>query len=142
MNTQLPIDASDWTAEELEAGPVGNVVTPASASGLSGLADFARGRLVAMVEDARDSLVGQVRGLKSLADLLTDNLPQAASPVSKLVGEASGTIDSIADALAEKSVEELVEDGRALVRAQPAAAVGLAIAIGFLVGRMLKAARD
>lgn len=138
MTNPLPIDASDWTADEVDAG----VAVPTSSSGFSGLADFARERLIAMVEDARDSLVGQVRGLKSLADLLTDNLPEAAAPVSKLVGEASGTIDSIADALAEKSVEELVDDGRALVRAQPAAAVGLAIAIGFLAGRMLKAARD
>ncbi|WP_156256340.1 hypothetical protein [Sandarakinorhabdus oryzae] len=138
MTDPLPIDASDWTADEIDAG----VAVPGQSKGLSGLADFARDRLVAMVEDARDSLVGQVRGLKSLADLLTDNLPEAAAPVSKLVGEASGTIDAIADALAEKSVEELVEDGRELVRAQPAAAVGLAIAVGFLAGRMLKAARD
>ena len=138
MNDPLPIDASDWNADEGET----SAAVASAAAGLSGLADFARGRLIAMVEDARDSLVGQVRGLKSLADLLTANLPEAAAPVSKLVGEASGTIDSIADALSEKSVEDLVEDGRALVRAQPAAAVGLAIAIGFLAGRMLKAARD
>lgn len=138
MTNPLPIDASDWTADEAEASPA----VTASANGFAGLADFARGRLMAMVEDARDSLVGQVRGLKSLADLLTDNLPEGAAPVSRLVGEASGTIDAIADALAEKSVEELVDDGRALVRAQPAAAVGLAIAIGFLAGRMLKAAGD
>lgn len=138
MNDPLPIDASDWSADDGET----RAAVAGAAAGLSGLADFARKRLVNMVEDARDSLVGQVRGLKSLADLLTDNLPEAAAPVSKLVGEASGTIDSIADALAEKSVEELVEDGRALVRAQPAAAVGLAIAIGFLAGRMLKATRD
>lgn len=137
MTDHLPIDASDWTDEDADAGiatPVGN--------GLDGLLDFARNRLIAMVEDARDSLVGQVRGLKSLADLLVDNLPEGAAPVSKLVGDASGSIDAIADALAEKSVEELVEDGRQLVRAQPAAAVGLAIAVGFLAGRMLKAARD
>jgi ElaB/YqjD/DUF883 family membrane-anchored ribosome-binding protein len=138
MNDPLPIDASDWNADDGET----SAAVASAAAGLSGLADFARGRLIAMVEDARDSLVGQVRGLKSLADLLTENLPEAAAPVSKLVGEASGTIDSIADALSEKSVEDLVDDGRALVRAQPAAAVGLAIAIGFLAGRMLKAARD
>jgi ElaB/YqjD/DUF883 family membrane-anchored ribosome-binding protein len=138
MNDPLPIDASDWNADDGDT----SAAVASAAAGLSGLADFARGRLIAMVEDARDSLVGQVRGLKSLADLLTENLPEAAAPVSKLVGEASGTIDSIADALSEKSVEDLVEDGRALVRAQPAAAVGLAIAIGFLAGRMLKAARD
>ncbi len=137
MNTPLPIDASDWSDDDANDG----VATPRT-GGLESLIDFARDRLVAMVEDARDSLVGQVRGLKSLADLVTDNLPEGAAPVAKLVDDAAGSIDAIADALAEKSVEELVEDGRALVRAQPGAAVGLAIAVGFLAGRMLKAARD
>lgn len=137
MTDQLPIDASDWNDDDSNIG----VAAPRS-SGFDGLLDFALDRLISFVEDARDSLVGQVRGLKSLADLLVDNLPEGAAPVSKLVGEATGNIDAIADALAEKSVEELVEDGRALVRAQPAAAVGIAIAVGFLAGRMLKAARD
>jgi ElaB/YqjD/DUF883 family membrane-anchored ribosome-binding protein len=137
MTDQLPIDASDWNDDDSNIG----VAAPRS-SGFDVLLDFARDRLISFVEDARDSLVGQVRGLKSLADLLVDNLPEGAAPVSKLVGEATGNIDAIADALAEKSVEELVEDGRALVRAQPAAAVGIAIAVGFLAGRMLKAARD
>ena len=129
----LPIDASDPFEAEGAA---------ASLAGLDGLADFARRRLVALVEDARNSLVGQVRGLKELADLLLENLPEGAEPVQKLVGNATGSIEAIADALAEKSVDELVNDGRDLVRAQPAAAVGLALAVGFLVGRMLKAARD
>ena len=137
MTDQLPIDASDWNDDDSNIG----VAAPRS-RGFDGLLDFARDRLISFVEDARDSLVGQVRGLKSLADLLVDNLPEGAAPVSKLVGEATGNIDAIADALAEKSVEELVEDGRALVRAQPAAAVGIALAVGFLAGRMLKAARD
>ena len=137
MTDQLPIDASDWNDDDSNIG----VAAPRS-SGFDGLLDFARDRLISFVEDARDSLVGQVRGLKSLADLLVDNLPDGAAPVSKLVGEATGNIDAIADALAEKSVEELVEDGRALVRAQPAAAGGIAVAVGFLAGRMRKAARD
>jgi ElaB/YqjD/DUF883 family membrane-anchored ribosome-binding protein len=58
------------------------------------------------------------------------------------VGDYAGSINGIADALEQKSVEELVEDGRELVRSQPAVAVGVAIAIGFLAGRMLKAARE
>ncbi len=129
----IPIDAGDFDGDDAVATRAG---------GMDGLLDFARNRLIAMVEDARDALVGQVRGLKDIADLLTDNLPEAAQPVAGLVGQASSSIDQIADALAEKSVEELVEDGRALVQAQPAAAVGVAIAVGFLAGRMLKAARD
>lgn len=146
----LPIDAADWDddlshghADERSAAPGRQTMLPArSGAGLDALADFARARLVGIVEDARTSLVGQVRGLKSLADVFTGMLGDNARPVSKLVDEAAGTIDRIADHLAEKSAMELVDDGRALVRAQPAAAVGLAIAIGFLAGRFLKAARD
>jgi ElaB/YqjD/DUF883 family membrane-anchored ribosome-binding protein len=136
----LPIDVADWADEEMiepdTAAPRRNL------AGLDGLIDFARERLVSIVEDARDSLVGQVRGLKGLADLVTDNLPESAAPVGRLVEQAGSSIDAIADALADKSVDALVEDGRALVRSQPAAAVGVAIAIGFLAGRFLKAARD
>ncbi|MCU0891309.1 MAG: hypothetical protein MUE77_06095 [Sandarakinorhabdus sp.] len=139
----LPIDASDWDGDWANNLDVDEAVaTPSAAAGLDGIVDFARGRLVGLVEDARDSLVSQVRGLKELADLLLDNLPEGAEPVQRLVGSATGSIEAIADALAEKSVEELVDDGRELVRAQPAAAVGVAIAVGFLAGRMLKAARD
>ena len=137
----MPMETDGWAGDpDIDEG-VAVPQTGASAS-VGGLVEFARGRLVDMVEDARDSLVGQVRGLKSLADLLVDNLGQNAEPVGRIVGEAAGSIDAIADALAEKSVEELVEDGRALVQAQPAAAVGIAIAVGFLAGRMLKAAQD
>lgn len=139
----LPIDASDWDGDWANNLDVDEAIaTPGAAAGLDGIVDFARGRLVGLVEDARDSLVGQVRGLKELADLLLDNLPEGAEPVQRLVSSATGSIEAIADALAEKSVEELVDDGRELVRAQPAAAVGVAIAVGFLAGRMLKAARD
>jgi ElaB/YqjD/DUF883 family membrane-anchored ribosome-binding protein len=136
MTDQLPIDASDWMDDANDG-----VATPGS-NGLDSLLDFVRDRLVAMVEDARDSLVGQVRGLTSLSDLLSETLGEHAAPVTRVVGDYAGSINSIADALEQKSVEELVEDGRELVRAQPGAAVGVAIAIGFLAGRMLKAARD
>ncbi|WP_310474566.1 hypothetical protein [Sandarakinorhabdus sp.] len=137
MTDQLPIDASDWNDDDTSDG----VAVPGSNT-LDNLLDFFRGRLIAMVEDARDSMVGQVRGLTSLSGLLTDALGANAAPVTRVVGDYAGSINSIADALEQKSVEELVEDGRELVRAQPAAAVGIAIAIGFLAGRMLKAARD
>ena len=140
MNENLPIDASDWTGDD----GYGAVSARASSSSMSGssLSDFARSRLIAMVEDARDSLVGQVRGLKSFADSLSNAMGDNAAPVSHLLGQVTGTIDAIADSLSEKSVEELIDDGRALVRSQPAAAVGLALATGFLAGRMLKAARN
>lgn len=128
----IPVDAGDFAADEEQP----------AAAGLDTIIQFAQGRLIAMVEDARDSLVGQVRGLKQFADLFTDNLPEAAQPMAQIIAQASTSIDHVADALAEKSVEELVDDGRALVQAQPGAAVAVAIAIGFLAGRMLKAARD
>ncbi|MEI6485037.1 MAG: hypothetical protein WCO11_02095 [Sphingomonadales bacterium] len=129
----LPIDASDWSDDHHDSAGSG---TPLA------VVDFARSRLAALVEEARDSLVGQVRGLKSLADTIHDQFGGAVPQVGGLAGEAAATIDRIADALADKTAEDLVEDGRALVRDNPAAAVGLAIAVGFLAGRMLKAAQD
>lgn len=140
MTDNLPIDASDWNDEDANAG------VPPDGKAINNMLDFARARLIAMVEDARSSLVGQVRGLTSLSDLLTHSLGADAgtwaAPVTRIVGDYAGSINGIADALEQKSVEELVEDGRELVRSQPAVAVGVAIAIGFLAGRMLKAARE
>lgn len=151
-NPALPVDAGDWHDDADDALPpprrLKRLARPASrgGTGLNLLADLARPRLNLLVEDARDQLVSQVRGLKALADAfrqtLGTSLGDTSHPVSHLVGQATDTIDSIADALAEKSVEELVEDGRELVRAQPVVAVGLAIAIGFLVGRIAKASQD
>jgi ElaB/YqjD/DUF883 family membrane-anchored ribosome-binding protein len=106
------------------------------------LVQLVRRPLTALVEDARRQLVAQVRSLRGLADVVGDTLGSAAPPVSGLASDAAATIDRIADALEMKSVEELVDDGRALVRAQPAAAVAVAVAIGFLAGRLLQAARD
>ena len=151
-NGPLPIDASDWATEwQGEAAPAPKPrararSTAATPLGLHMLTDVARARLSALVEDARDSLVAQVRGLNGFADQLTRNLGTTlgdnAEPVTRMIGTATGTIDQIADALAEKSVDELVEDGRELVRAQPVVAVGLAIAVGFLIGRIAKVAQD
>lgn len=133
MTDPLPIDASDWSDDQHDHADGGSPLA---------VVDFARTRLTGMVEDARDNLVSQVRGLKSLADTITHQVGGNIPQVAAFAGEASATIDRIADALAEKSVDELVEDGRELVRANPAAAVGVAVAVGFLVGRMLKAAQD
>ena len=153
----LPIDAADWSddwsADDVAIPPAGRVnrtpagaPTVAASGGLDMLINLARGRLTLLVEDARDSLVGQVRGLKSLADLLADNIGDSlgsnTAPVKRFIGNATATIDTIADTLAEKSVEELVDNGRELVRAQPVMAVSLAIAVGFLIGRIAKASQD
>ena len=160
VNDPLPAGGADWAndwdggrandrandrasdrAGKRRAAPGGGA-RPAAPRVPDAMVDFVRSRLMAMVEDARDSMVGQVRGLKSFADLIGGNVGGSIVPVARLAGEAAGAIDAIADALAEKSVEELVADGRDLVRARPAAAIGLAIAIGFLAGRLLQAARD
>jgi ElaB/YqjD/DUF883 family membrane-anchored ribosome-binding protein len=148
----LPVDASDWHEDDdarVAAPRLRKPARPAAVRGgigLHTLGDLARPRLNRLVEDARDQLVSQVRGLKALADAFTRTVGNSfgdnAHPVNQLVGQATGTIDSIADALAEKSVDELVEDGRELVRAQPVVAVGLAIAVGFLIGRIAKASQD
>lgn len=106
------------------------------------LAQLVRRPLEALVADARRQLVAQVRSLRGLADVVGETLGSAAPPVAGLAADAASTIDRIADTLEHRSVAELVDDGRALVRAQPAAAVAVAVAIGFLAGRLVQAARD
>lgn len=146
LSPELPVDASDWGDDWDDSAARPATAARRGGLGLHTIADLARPRLTGLIEDARDQLVAQVRGLKSLVDGITGPISQAlgsnAEPVTRFIGQATGTIDTIADALADKSVDELVDDGRELVRAKPVVAVGLAIAVGFLIGRIAKASQD
>jgi 23S rRNA (cytosine1962-C5)-methyltransferase len=124
--SQIRARVWDWKAGTIDAGFFAQRIARAAAV-RSGFDDSG----VRLVHGESDGLPGVV------ADRFGDTVV-----VQLLSAGAERWRGAIADALADKSVDALVEDGRALVRSQPAAAVGVAIAIGFLAGRFLKAARD
>lgn len=81
---------------------------------------------------------------------LSRMLDDAAGQVDEKLGEqygqyarqAAGQVSGFADALAAKDVDQVVEDLRAFVTKSPAAALGIAAALGFAVARVVQAGLD
>jgi ElaB/YqjD/DUF883 family membrane-anchored ribosome-binding protein len=85
----------------------------------------------------------------------------ALNEVSRLMGDAASTVDdklgaeygkyarnaadtiaSWSDQLKNKDLDDFVNDARELVRKNPAVAVGVAAALGFVVARLLRSSGD
>ena len=73
--------------------------------------------------------------LDQLSQLLTDAADQVDEKVGAQYGEyarsAAGQVSGLAESIRGKDVEELLEDARGFVRQSPAAAIGVAAALGF-----------
>jgi len=92
---------------------------------------------------------GKVRAGDALGQL-SRMLDDAAGQVDEKLGaqygdyarQAAGRVSGFADAVAAKDVDELVDDVRGFVRASPAAALGIAAALGFAVARLVQSGLD
>lgn len=81
---------------------------------------------------------------------LSKMLDDAAGQVDEKLGEpygqyarqAAGQVSGFADALAAKDVDQIADDVREFVRKSPAAALGIAAALGFAVARIVQAGLD
>jgi ElaB/YqjD/DUF883 family membrane-anchored ribosome-binding protein len=98
----------------------------------SGFADEGKTRVAA----ALDGIVATVR---DIADKLDSN---GAAPFAGFVHQAADTVSGWSTAVNAKSVDELVGDTRTLVRTNPAIAVGVALAAGFVLSRLVKASNS
>lgn len=119
--------------------PVEIVARTGRAGGLTGMA---QNRLLGFAENGKSELLKSLDGLFELAEELAGRVEQVGGgPFAGYARQAVGLIGDIKDGLAEKPVEELIADGRALVRESPGLAIGIAVAAGFLVARIVKAGR-
>jgi len=92
---------------------------------------------------------GKAKAVSTL-DGATSLIDDAAGAIDSKLGEqygdyarkASETIANIAATLRSKEVEDLLEDARAFVKKSPAVAIGVAIAVGFVVSRLIKAGTE
>lgn len=83
-------------------------------------------------------------------DQIVAMLNDAAGQVDEKLGEQYGQyarsaaeqVQGLSSSLNERSVEELLDDARELVRKSPAAALGIAAAIGFAAARLVSAGLD
>ena len=99
---------------------------------------------------AVQSVVGEGKaqissGLGGLADAVREIAAKldgnGAAPLARYVHEAADTVDGWSRAVEQKSVDDLIGDTRTLVRTSPAVAVGLALAAGFVVARVVRSGR-
>ncbi|GGB98621.1 hypothetical protein GCM10011494_16390 [Novosphingobium endophyticum] len=121
----------------------------------------ARDKANAVATDAREKANAYAADAKTRAtDFALEGkarTSQAIAGISKLIDENAGLIDEkvgakygdyarhasksmqdVAAKLDEKSLDELSEDAKEFVRQSPGVAIGMAVAAGFLVGRMFK----
>ncbi len=83
-----------------------------------------------------DTLNGVADAVRDLASKLENG---GTAPLAKYVHDAADRVATWGDAIDRKSVDELLDDTRNLVRTSPALAVGLALAGGFVVSRIVRA---
>ncbi|MBV8972181.1 MAG: hypothetical protein JO290_07805 [Sphingomonadaceae bacterium] len=97
---------------------------------------------------AVQSLVGEAKSqvsstLNGVADAVRDVAGKledgGAAPLAKYVHDAADRVAAWGGTIDDKSVDELLEDTRTLVRTNPALAVALAVAGGFVVSRIVRA---
>ncbi|PAX09378.1 hypothetical protein [Sphingomonas lenta] len=93
--------------------------------------------------------MGKARAFDALGQLAR-MLEDAAGQVDEKLGgqygqyarSAAGQVNTLADRINQKDVDELVEDVRGFVRQSPAAAIGAAAAVGFVLARLIQAGID
>lgn len=84
------------------------------------------------------TLSGLATAVRDIATKLDGN---GAAPLGRYAHDAADAVAGWADAVNHKSVDALVEDTRTLVRTSPALALGLAVAAGFAVSRVVRSGR-
>jgi ElaB/YqjD/DUF883 family membrane-anchored ribosome-binding protein len=99
----------------------------------------------AKVKATELALEGKTRtsqAMVGLSRMIDDNVGLIDDKVGAKYGDyarsASKSMQDAAAKLDEKSLDDLSEDAREFVRQSPGLAVGMAVAAGFLVGRMFK----
>jgi hypothetical protein len=96
-------------------------------------------RIFDFAEDAKVEIAKSMNGLVVSAHSWAANLDSVAgAPMGDLARQAADLLGSIQRGLEEKPVSELVADGEALIRRQPAIALGVAVAGGFLLARLVR----
>lgn len=84
--------------------------------------------------------------LDQLVTMLNDAAGQVDDKLGQQYGQyarnAAEQVQGFSSSLNDRSVDELLDDARALVRKSPAAAIGVAAAVGFVAARLLSAGLD
>lgn len=130
------------TSDTTSAGMPAIASTPGALDGAAAQTSKAATGVKSLVSDSKAQVASTLSGLaEAVRDVAAKLDGNGAAP---LAGYVHGAADSVADwaAIVEhKSADELVDDARSLVRSNPAIAVGLAVATGFVVARVARSGR-
>ena len=115
-------------------------------SGISAIAERPRGlmavvqsRLLDLAEDGKIEFAKGFDGLVDIANELAARVDSAGvGPLATYAWQAAGLLKNIQQGLRDRPVEDILDDGRALIRREPALAVGVAVAAGFIAARLFK----
>lgn len=103
----------------------------------------ATGKARQFAEDGKARAAG---ALDELAKMLTDAAGQVDDKLGGQFGQyarsAADNVQGFSSLLNDKSVDDLLETARDFVRKSPAAAIGIASALGFVVARLVGAGLD
>lgn len=133
-------------AADIEINPTGSKAREAFAAARAKAGEQASGIKDQATGKARDyAAIGKdktVEGLDSVSRLMDD----AATTIDDKVGaqygdyarKAASAVASVAGSLRSKDVDELLDDARGVVRKSPALAIGAAVAVGFVLARLVR----
>lgn len=95
-----------------------------------------------LIDEGKSQVAATIGGIAEAVRQIASQLEgNGAGPVAKYVHTAADTVSGWRDAVADKSVDDLLDDTKTLVRTSPALAVGLAVAAGFAVSRVVRSSR-
>lgn len=107
--------------------------------------EFAADAKVKAADLAYDGKTKASEAMSSLGKIVSDNAATIDDKLGAKYGDyartASRSLQTTAEKLDAKSVDELGEDARDAVRKSPAAAVGIAAVVGFMVARLFRGKR-
>jgi ElaB/YqjD/DUF883 family membrane-anchored ribosome-binding protein len=153
-DTVVPFEsnATDDAAPTADAAPASGDTAGGTggASSSEGVRDQLFGRYEALRGEAGDRArdfvqTGKDRATDAIDDVVR-MIEDAAAEVDDKIGSQYGDyarraaqgLESLSDAVKNKDVDELFDDARALIAKSPAAAAGIAAALGFVVARVVR----
>ena len=96
-------------------------------------------KLRSFADEGKQQVTNSLDGLVDAAREIAGKIGDKGGPLAGYAHTAADTLEHWASAVKDKSVEDLVDDGREFIRQQPGVAVGIAVAAGFVLTRLLKA---
>ena len=146
MSTISYDPASDDPAAQRDAGTSARQPArtgAALARPLGSLRDTAANRLRDVADDGKSHVVSTIAGLVQAAREFAERLDGGAGgPVASYAHQAADALGDWQQTIETKSVEDLMAEGRELVRRSPGVALGVAVATGFVLARLVKATGD